>query len=265
MGAVWAILSATLLLWLTHGHHGWAVLAFLIAAAAATYGGLVVLTTLNSMRGTIVNESTEETAALWAISGLFLPTESKLLPQLGGYALEPTAAHQLLQLFVQHQIATVVELGCGSSTVLMSMFSMQLHSRVQIYSVEAEPLYAERLQRWLGYHDATNCEVLVAPLEELQLPQWRGRWYSPLVLDRLPNNVDLLVIDGPANERQIGARFPALPLLTGHLADGALIFVDDTDRPDERRMVERWQADGLVEILDRRRRCTVLRYSAPPE
>ena len=38
-------------------------------------------------------------------------------------------------------------------------------------------------------------------------------------------------------------RYPALPLLHLHLAEHALILLDDTNRPDERLIAQRWLAE----------------------
>lgn len=51
----------------------------------------------------------------------------------------------------------------------------------------------------------------------------------------------MLVVDGPAGDIQKMARPPALPILHEKLADGAVVFLDDGKREDERRIVEAWQ------------------------
>jgi len=58
------------------------------------------------------------------------------------------------------------------------------------------------------------------------------------------------------------ARFPAVPQLLPHLRNGAYVVLDDTNRPQEREIVRRWNA-GLASTRSLRTvktvgRCTVL-------
>ena len=76
----------------------------------------------------------------------------------------------------------------------------------------------------------------IAPLQTQHVAGRHGLWYTLLSLDGL-TDVDLLLVDGPG----IRDRSMALFLLHGLLAATADIVVDDTDRPETRRMLELWQ------------------------
>jgi hypothetical protein len=52
-----------------------------------------------------------------------------------------------------------------------------------------------------------------------------------------------LVVDGPPGNIQRLSRYPALPLLYGHLNDRSTIIVDDGRREDEREIVARWEKE----------------------
>jgi predicted O-methyltransferase YrrM len=66
-------------------------------------------------------------------------------------------------------------------------------------------------------------------------------WYDFSGAD-LPDEIDLIVIDGPPSELQKKARYPALPLLIDRLKVGGILMLDDAARGGERRAVEDWQA-----------------------
>ena len=73
----------------------------------------------------------------------------------------------------------------------------------------------------------------------------RGRswlWYDYSLAD-LPDEIDMIVIDGPPSNLQKKARYPALPLLIDRLKVGGLLLLDDAARGGERRAVEDWQAE----------------------
>jgi len=66
-------------------------------------------------------------------------------------------------------------------------------------------------------------------------------WYD---LDAVPEGpFDLLLVDGPPASVGPEARYPAVPLLLDRLAKDALVVLDDTRRPDERAIGERWAAE----------------------
>jgi len=81
--------------------------------------------------------------------------------------------------------------------------------------------------------------VLHAPLEG------DPPWYAPAALDALPADVDLLVVDGPpahaaGHEHR---RAPALPFFEARLVPGATVVLDDLQRPGERNVLARWEAE----------------------
>ncbi|MFB9777735.1 class I SAM-dependent methyltransferase [Brevibacterium otitidis] len=53
--------------------------------------------------------------------------------------------------------------------------------------------------------------------------------------------LDVVVVDGPPGASGVLSRYPALPAVADHLAEGALILVDDTIRAEERLMIQAWK------------------------
>ena len=65
-------------------------------------------------------------------------------------------------------------------------------------------------------------------------------WYPP---DELPNEIDLLIVDGPpAFEPGHGAaRAAALPRLDDRLVHDASVILDDINRPGEQQVIATWE------------------------
>ena len=79
-----------------------------------------------------------------------------------------------------------------------------------------------------------------APLVDVTLPDGStSPWYD---LAKLPDigEIDVLLVDGPIGAIAEQARYPAFPLLADRLADGGLVVLDDTNRPEEQEVVRRW-------------------------
>ena len=84
--------------------------------------------------------------------------------------------------------------------------------------------------------------MLDAPLRHWE---WNGRRLPWFTLTNLSTDApfDFLLVDSRPGTWPPLIRYPALPLLQEHLAENARILVDDTNRPDERAIVERWLAE----------------------
>lgn len=163
------------------------------------------------------------------------------LPPLSGWAASP----DMLLVLARHARAaaprTVVECGCGASTLVLARCA-ELNCRGHVYALDHDPRFAEEtrerlreagLERW--------ATVIDAPLTGYRIGERTWQWYD---LSDLPHDIaiDLLFVDGPPMPMNELIRYPALPLLYQRLAPGAAVFLDDADRPGERRIAEDWRA-----------------------
>lgn len=136
----------------------------------------------------------------------------------------------------------VVELGSGASTLVLARLLRERGGRLT--SVEHSPDWAAIVRRQLEREGLTDVARLAeAPLAE-HPRGWDGaQWYAASALDELPRSgIELLLVDGPPGygERAARSRYPALPALAERLAPGALVILDDLQRPGEQEIVERW-------------------------
>jgi predicted O-methyltransferase YrrM len=132
---------------------------------------------------------------------------------------------------------TVVECGSGFSTLELARLVRERGGR--LVSLEHDELWAGRVREHLAAAGlAATAQVVLAPLE----PGPGLPWYAAEALRSVPDRIDVLLVDGPpAFEPGTGlSRYPALPVLLSRLADGAVVVLDDLDRPGEQLVLEAW-------------------------
>jgi hypothetical protein len=195
----------------------------------------------------------------WGLLGL-LGQPGRLLPRLDGGAMDPDAVYALAELVARSEPSIVVELGPGASTVVLGLTAASLTGPMQIWSLESEPDWVAHAERLVAYHSIPRCHVVAAPLVEQSVGTWAGTWYSPEAVALIPDRIDLLIVDGPKNVRQNDARFPAYAAFQARLAPGSHVFVHDTDRDDETKMVKAWTEDPALSQEQVGRRFVVLAH-----
>jgi predicted O-methyltransferase YrrM len=163
------------------------------------------------------------------------------LPPTRGYAAAPDALAQLVRIIDECAPDSVLELGSGVSTIVLAR-RLQQAGHGRLVALEHLPEHAQRTRAELAAHGlAEVAAVLDAPLEDVDIGTARWSWYR--LGSAVPSRIDALFVDGPPAGTGTLARYPALPQLADRLAPGSVVFVDDGDRPDEREMVRRWQAE----------------------
>jgi hypothetical protein len=135
----------------------------------------------------------------------------------------------------------ILECGSGLSSLLLGIVAGQ--RGVDIWSLEHISEWHARVENALVRHHISRVHLHLAPLRD-----YGGfSWYDP-PLDALPDNFSLVVCDGPPGTTP-GGRYGLLPLLGNHLAAGALILLDDANRPGEAETLSRWIAEENVSVV----------------
>lgn len=176
-----------------------------------------------------------------------------VLPQLGIEGVLPPFPHRgfevtgefavfLFHLVRRHRPKLIMELGCGSSSVLFAA-ALRANGAGRVISIENDREHLERTAQYLRNTDLSDwVELVEAPLVEQAFGGRSLLWYDIAALrGRLSETIDLLFIDGPPGRLQALSRYPALPTLHPHLSPQALVLVDDGRREDETQMVELWR------------------------
>jgi hypothetical protein len=130
----------------------------------------------------------------------------------------------------------ILECGSGLTTFLLAIASGQA-----VWSLEHLAEWRRRTQTRLGWV-GVGANVLHAPLR----PYGSYDWYA--VPASLPSDFRLVVCDGPPGETR-GGRYGLLPLLGHHLSKGARLLLDDAERSQEQRVLQRWQKEADWEYV----------------
>ena len=195
------------------------------------------------LREQVRNDSKQIEALL---SLYFVLKPDSPLPNTGDWALSPDLLKRTLDVIYRDRPRLVVEASSGVST-LIAAHSLKRLGGGRVISLEHDASYAAISRDMIAAHGLGDVATIVhAPLREITLPAGKWLWYD---LDRvqLDEPIDLLLIDGPPAATQLMARYPALPLLYGNLRDDATVILDDGNRPDEKRIVERWSSEFAIE------------------
>ncbi|HEY8472994.1 MAG TPA: class I SAM-dependent methyltransferase [Natronosporangium sp.] len=183
------------------------------------------------------------------------------LPPSRNWAASPDLLLYLTTLVLERRPRLVVELGSGLSTVWLSYAMERAGTGGKVISLEHEPAFAARTEQLVAAHglDAVS-ELRCAPLTDVELAGETWPWYHP---DLLADIVDceLLFVDGPPGATRDRARYPALPLLAGKLADHAAVILDDCVRSDEQAILAEWTRqfpEWRVELLGHEKGTAVL-------
>lgn len=163
------------------------------------------------------------------------------IPPLGLWTASADLLVQLVDRFVETRPATVVEGGSGVSTVVLALAAREHGIATRIVALEHDPDWAESTRRLLARHGvAEYAEVRVAPLGPTSLADHHTPWYDESALADL-SEVGLVLVDGPPEGTGPRARYPMVPLLRDRLARTCTILVDDTARPGDADVVDRWR------------------------
>jgi hypothetical protein len=142
---------------------------------------------------------------------------------------------------------SILECGSGLTTLLMG--AVAARRGIELHTLEHNPAWHARVTEALRSIDTSTTVVHLAPLQD------RGdcEWYDA-PLDSIPNDITLVVCDGPPESTR-GGRRGLLPTVREKLARDCSIMLDDTSRAAERELVRIWcHALGAVAEIDTRGR-----------
>jgi predicted O-methyltransferase YrrM len=238
-----AVVGITVLFMVLYGLGWWTEGPVATVPALAVALGLLAALVLAAMRRlrTALAEQLQQSQSL-----LFLHkhlSNDQPLPAFDSAALFPDAAATLVGLIRTRKPRLVVELGSGTSTLIAALCLRDLGCG-RLISLKHDPRYSESTRDQLRLHGLEAfVDVVDAPLVPQTVNGRSHSWYDPGALNGIDVPVDMLIVDGPPRKVQPLSRYPALPLLIARLSADALVFVDDTNRSDEREMVRRWQTE----------------------
>jgi|ERR1700754_2537104 len=145
---------------------------------------------------------------------------------VGGYLEEVTRSAAKAQ-------GPVLEIGSGLTTLILG--SVAGRRGIPIWTLEHHSEFFSNTEAALKKYNLPNVHLRLAPLRDYG----DFSWYDP-PLDQLPRDFSLIVADGPPGEVK-GGRFGLLPVLRSHFASGAILLLDDAERPKEQAVLRKWE------------------------
>ncbi len=174
------------------------------------------------------------------------------LPYLTGFAATPELARVVYAAVVNHKPLLTVELGSGVSSVIIG-YGLEKNGQGSLISLDHDETYLRRTREMLEGHSLSRFgKVEHCPIKKQSVNSSNHRWYDISALT-FSHPIDLLVIDGPPEQTQHKARYPAMPLLYEYLNDSAIIILDDVKRAESTKTVHDWlnKYDDLsFELMD---------------
>jgi hypothetical protein len=147
-----------------------------------------------------------------------------------------SAQHEFLSACLQHVGETdgpVLECGSGLSTVLIGAVAQS--RGIRVYSLEHEPKWATRVQKYLRKYRIHSVTMCLAPIRSYG----DFDWYALPSLQTIPPKVSLVICDGPPGGTR-GGRYGLVPVMLDKLSPECVILLDDGARDDERSIANRW-------------------------
>lgn len=184
------------------------------------------------------------------------------LPHLGSWKADVGFLRHIVREIARLRPAHVVELGAGASSLIAAR-ALQIHGGGRLHSFDQHGGFVDATRQWLA-DNALDVDIRHAPLTH-ESADWPGRWYA---IDQLPEQIDLIIIDGPPWSVHPLVR-GAADSLFARLSPHGVVLLDDAARPGERLVARRWRQrwphidfrlmkDGTKGTLVGRRRDTSL-------
>jgi hypothetical protein len=174
----------------------------------------------------------------WQILAPLL-TRDPYLPWTSG-SMRPAALVTVCNAVVHGRRTRIVECGSGMSTVVLARL-LRERGEGGLVALEHDKHWAALVEEQLRSEDLSDiARVHYAPLGN------DPPWYDLHDSDRLPDEVDLLIVDGPPafDPGHETRRAPALPWFADRLVPGATVILDDIDRDGEREVLSRWEGSS---------------------
>ncbi len=177
---------------------------------------------------------------LQAVVGLYSTLQPKLpLFQLRRYALGPDSASLYAYYIGLRRPGVVVELGSGASTVI-SGTQLKKNKKGKVISIDDDEHWVKDTQQMLKAQGLDKvAEVRYAPLKTINFQGETKQYYDLSVLDDI-KEIDVLLVDGPIDRWDTKNRLPGMYLLEDRLTENAVVFADDTFRPNWKAAAKLW-------------------------
>lgn len=180
--------------------------------------------------------------------------------QFSTYSMEPTSLAFLKHVFSTYKPTTVVELGSGISTPILSAHLRGLHAPevdVCYVTIDQSQEFADQTRDMLDRVGTSDIvKMIVVDTKPLEIHGRETACYD-INIEQLAEalggrQADLFIIDGPVGGGPYGvpgARFATVPLLKPVAAHEALFFLDDAYRDTELDIAKAWSQLDYMHVF----------------
>ncbi|MEM7668977.1 MAG: class I SAM-dependent methyltransferase [Pseudomonadota bacterium] len=163
-----------------------------------------------------------------------------VLPAGGDWRAGDDLLLRIVEMILADRPSVVVELGCGLSTAVIAR-ALERAGTGHLYSIEYDPTFADDTEDLLRRMELSDrVDLIEAPLEDRDA---ESKWYELDAIRRIPEDVDLLFVDGPPHFAGKAPRYPAGPELFHRITGNGAVILDDGRRSKEQKVLRMWARD----------------------
>ena len=161
------------------------------------------------------------------------------LPIMHDWRVSSDYAHATLSSLIEKGEGSVIDVGSGITSLLFG-YGVKKNGSGKVIALEHSKEYFEKSKAMIKLHQLEDyCELYYCPLKEYDLNGKKWLWYDIANVD-FPDNITLISVDGPPGGTQYMARYPVIPIMEKYLNKNTLIYLDDSNREEEKLSVEKW-------------------------
>jgi hypothetical protein len=128
---------------------------------------------------------------------------------------------------------TILECGSGLSTLVLGLLHRN-NKEINIYALEHNAVWLSKVNKWREKLQLNNITLLHTEI----IPYQNYDWYDISNIT-LPKNINFIICDGPPGTTR-GGRYGLIPTIKNYIGDHCTIFLDDTCRLTEKRLIQKW-------------------------
>lgn len=148
-----------------------------------------------------------------------------------GYTLSFQEIQHIANDIVIHRPTTILEIGSGLSTIILSNIISELGYKPKFISIDQDASWQKHLEGQCKNVNFYDFEIGFNSEFAMQ----GGKWFEiPEDSCLRKGNYDLVIIDGPKGFESKYARFGIVNFLKERINESSIVFLDDTDRDDEK-------------------------------
>lgn len=170
--------------------------------------------------------------------------------QFRGWAASPDFLRIVIERINKQKIKRILELGSGSSTIVLGEFLKRTKSRAKIISIdERKESYLKTLHELKQRKLNKKVLLYFCPLVQFTKTDINTKWYS-VTKFLFKSKFDLVIIDGPSTLNDPLSRRFTIDRLKNAVASNCLFIMDDTNRPGEQEILKQWIAERKIKNLE---------------